>query len=157
MVGQELLIQVVYGNALHGGAVKTILLVDDEPLILESLGEVLRWCRYNVITHSNGESALSYMKGDNPVDLVISDYLLPGMTGLDLLVEIRQRMRDFPLIFFTGHGTIDIYIKAAALGAAFLKKPVRTKELIRTVEAALRNARVGEAGGTGGLWSKSSP
>ena len=121
--------------------VKTILLVDDEPAILESVGEILRWSRYNVITRPDGESALLYVNGDNPVDLVISDYLLPGMTGLDLFVAIRQRRPDFPLIFFTGHGTIENYLKAAELGVFdYLNKPVRPKELIRTVDAALRNS-----------------
>jgi DNA-binding NtrC family response regulator len=127
-------------------AMKTILLVDDEPLILDSIGEILRWSRYDVITRLDGESALSYVNGGNPVDLVITDYLLPGMTGLDLFMAIRRRKPDFPLIFFTGHGTIEIYLKAIALGVfKYLNKPVRTKDLIRTVEAALRNTQTGGA------------
>jgi DNA-binding NtrC family response regulator len=136
----------------------TILLVDDEPEILDSVSEVLRRCGYNVIPRSDGESALSYVNGDNPVDLVISDYLLPGMTGLDILMAIRLRMPDLPVIFFTGNGTIENYLKAIALGVfEFLNKPVRMKELCRIVEAALRNARAGEAEGTGSRRSKSSP
>ncbi|HUI67889.1 MAG TPA: response regulator [Nitrospirota bacterium] len=136
----------------------TILIVDDEPEILDSVSEVLRKCGYNVIPRSDGESALSYVNGDNPVDLVISDYRLPGITGLDILMAIRQRTPNLPVIFFTGNGTIENYLKATALGVfEFLNKPVRMKDLSRIVDAALRNEPAGEAEGTGSRRSKFLP
>ena len=117
---------------------KTILLVDDEIECLRCLGEVLNRLEYKVIAKMDGQAALSVVNDGISVDLVIADYLLPDMDGLELLIALKQLVPDIPLIMLTGNSTIEIYQKALGLGVyEFVSKPVKAKELDRIVKAAL--------------------
>ncbi|MFN3480913.1 MAG: response regulator, partial [Thermodesulfovibrionales bacterium] len=101
-----------------------ILVVDDEEGIRETLSEILQDEGCQVITASTGEEALDIFKKELP-DLVLLDIWLPGMDGIDTLREIKNIKRDVPVIMISGHGTIEIAVKATKMGAFdFLEKPL---------------------------------
>jgi two-component system C4-dicarboxylate transport response regulator DctD len=116
--------------------VKTILLIDDEPECLISFEEILKRFGYNVIAVPDGPSALSVIKQGVSLDLVITDYQIKGMNGLEVLASIRQLVPLVPSIMLTGHASIEMYLKALNLGVIeFLNKPIGAKEIGRSVKA----------------------
>ncbi len=117
---------------------KTILLVDDDPVLLSCLRDLLLLCRYSVISKPAASEALSEVTGGASVDLVITDYRMSGIDGLEFLHKFRQLRPNVPVIVLTGFGTLDGYMKAQALGVtAFIQKPTGTRDLIRVVTGAL--------------------
>ena len=120
---------------------KTLLLVDDVLEIQRSLGELLKQFGYKVITKSDAQSALSVIREGVSVDLVITDYRMPGMDGMEFLVLLKQLLPDVPVIMLTAYGAVDLYLKSLSLGVfEYVNKPVRAEELGRIVKAALESA-----------------
>lgn len=116
---------------------KTILLVDDEPEILNILGEILRGFGYTTIPKPDAESALSAIRQGAVVDLVITDLRMPGMSGSDLLIVLRKLLPSVPIIILTANGSVESYIQARSDGVfEYINKPVQAKELRRIVKAA---------------------
>lgn len=106
-----------------------ILVVDDEPLIRQSLYEILRIEGYHVQMASSGEEALSLIKND-PVDIVVTDFKLPKMSGLELLKEIRRSSPQIELIVITGYGSIETAVDAMKSGAFdYITKPINDNEI----------------------------
>lgn len=117
---------------------KTILLVDDEPEILKSLGEILNRFGYDVIARTGGQSALSVVSDGAKIDLVITDYRMPGMDGLEFLNALRQKNSTVPVIVLTAYGAVESYLKSLSLGVfEYINKPIKAKELGRIVQAAI--------------------
>ncbi|HAK60465.1 MAG TPA: hypothetical protein DCO77_08800, partial [Nitrospiraceae bacterium] len=95
---------------------------------------------YKVIAKMDGRAALSVVNEGISVDLVIADFRLPDMDGLELLMALKQLAPHIPQIMLTGNGTLEIYQKALSLGVhEFVSKPVRAKELERIISAALHD------------------
>lgn len=84
-----------------------ILLVDDDPIYLSLLGEVLTLCSHEVLRAPDGETAMGLLKKE-PVDLVISDALMPKMNGLDLHSNVRadESLKHIPFAWVSGHDEI---------------------------------------------------
>ncbi len=117
---------------------KTILLVDDELENLRSLGEILNRFGYRVIAKPDGQSALDTVREGTAVDLVITDYRMPGMNGLEFLTSFRQVKPEVPAIMLTAYGAVETYLKSLSLGVfEYVNKPVKAKELGRIVKAAI--------------------
>jgi DNA-binding NtrC family response regulator len=125
---------------------KTILLVDDELEILKSLGETLTRFGYQVIAKQAAQEALTSVKDGANVDLVITDYRMPGMDGLEFLNALRQMDPSVPVIMLTAYGAVESYLKSLSLGVfEYVNKPIKAKDLGRIVQAAINS---GEQTGT---------
>lgn len=114
-----------------------ILVVDDEEGIRETLSEILEDEGYQVFTASTGEEAIKVFRMESP-DLVFLDIWLPGIDGIETLKEIKNIRRDVPVIMISGHGTIEIAIKAIQMGACdFIEKPLSLDRIIVSSSKAL--------------------
>jgi two-component system, NtrC family, response regulator AtoC len=117
---------------------KTILFVDDEMEARRTFSEVLSDMGYNVIDKSDGLSALSLIRQGVPVDLVITDYRMPDMNGLDLVKTLRKILPSIPVIMMTAHGDIENYFRSLSLGVfEYVNKPIGKREFEQLVKAAL--------------------
>ena len=119
---------------------KTILLVDDEAVSREKIGTILGRQGYAVIDRSDALSALAVVSQGTPaVDLVITDYRMPDMDGIEFARELKRKIPDTPLIMITGHTDIESYLKALNIGVfEYLNKPIIAHELVRIVSLALK-------------------
>ncbi len=124
-----------------------ILLVDDEPDIVEFLLYNLKQEGFDVITAFDGNEALSKIS-ENP-DLIILDIMMPKLDGYEVLKKIKEQtnFNDIPVIFLTARGNEAEEIKGLELGADdFIQKPISPKKLIARVKS---NLRKGEKTGEG--------
>lgn len=118
-----------------------ILLVDDEPNVLKALSRQLR--EYTVFTASSGDEALLIAE-QNPFDLVISDYRMPGLNGVDFLIEFMRMQPDAIRIILTGHADLETTLQAINdIGVfRFVNKPWNHFEVLNAVEKGLELKRV---------------
>ena len=122
----------------------SILIVDDEPSIVQSLAGLLTDEGFEVITASNGYEALKVVDTESP-DLVLLDVWMPGIDGLDTLKEIKKSSPFIQVIIITGHGTIETAVKATKLGAYdFIEKPLSIDKVIVAINNALNFRRLEE-------------
>jgi DNA-binding NtrC family response regulator len=141
---------------------KTILLVDDDPDFLHSVEEAMQNLDYRVITKTDGHDALSVLQEGIVVDVVITDYRMPGMNGLEFMSALRKKGLSMPMILLSAHSDVEIYFKALKLGAyEVTNKPISMKELGAIVKAALscptpngQRALASEKGKTGSAAEK---
>jgi CheY-like chemotaxis protein len=117
---------------------KTMLVVDDDPVIVQWYETVLSSYGYTVISCRNGQSALNAIREGASVDLIITDYRMPGMDGLELVKRLKMLAPSIPVIMSSVNMRSDIYQKAIDLGlVAYLLKPVGRNELKQIVATAL--------------------
>ncbi|WP_018610023.1 HD domain-containing phosphohydrolase [Uliginosibacterium gangwonense] len=118
--------------------VPVILLVDDEPNVLSSLRRLLRPQGYTTLTAPGGEAALDIL-GAQPVDLIISDMRMPGMSGAQLLTQVRERWPNVLRLLLTGHAEVSSAISAINEGGIYryITKPWDDAELIKTIQQGL--------------------
>ncbi len=115
----------------------TIMVVDDERDIRDSLSDVLRDEGYEVITAESAEEGLEKM-ATAPPDVVLLDIWMPGMDGVEMLKEVMSSYTNMPVIMISGHATIDTAVKTTRLGAYdFIEKPLSLDNIILTVSHAL--------------------
>lgn len=106
-----------------------ILVVDDEPLIRESLYEVLRIDGYQAYMAATGEEAVELIKSQK-IDIVVTDMKLPQMSGLEVLDFIKKDYADIGVILITGYGTIETAVGAMKRGAYdYISKPINDNEI----------------------------
>ncbi|HVN49151.1 MAG TPA: sigma-54 dependent transcriptional regulator [Bacteroidota bacterium] len=119
---------------------KTILVVDDEKAIRESLKMILEYEHYDVAFAENGELAVKQLEHLRP-DVVLLDVKMAGMDGIETLTKIREVHEKLPVIMISGHGTIETAVEATKLGAFdFLPKPLDRDKLLVTVRNAMQQA-----------------
>ena len=115
-----------------------ILLVDDEIEFVKTLAERLRLRGLATEVATSGEDALHLYHSTDP-DIVVLDVLMPGMSGFDVLKEIKKINKNVPVILLTGHGATKEGMEGMALGAFdYLMKPIDIEELINKFSAALK-------------------
>ena len=116
--------------------VKTVLIVDDEESLRQSLEKVLKNAGYLTIVAISGNEALELL-GRQPIDLVLSDLKMPNGDGLELLKSIKKKFPDIEVILLTGYGTIETAVEAMKEGAYdFITKPPKKAVILSTVERA---------------------
>ena len=122
-----------------------ILVADDEPDIVLSLSERLRWLGHDVIAAGDGLAALTAVES-HVVDLAFLDVGMPRLSGIETLKRIRKRWPNLPVIILTAYGTIRLAVEAMKEGAVdFLTKPFEPGQLDSVVATALeRNELKGE-------------
>ena len=121
---------------------KTILIVDDEPLNLDLLEQELSDLGYGVDKAGGGRAALEKLSL-KAADLVLLDYQMPGMNGIEALGEIKKKDPALPVIIITAYGTIERAVEAIKNGADdFITKPFDPDHLAMVVKKALERARL---------------
>jgi len=117
----------------------SILLIDDEVGIQQSLGAVLTEEGFKVETVSSGEEGLALLERQS-FELVLLDIWLPGIDGLETLEALRRMGVQSAVVMISGHGTIETAVKATRLGAFdFIEKPLSIEKTLLVVKNALEN------------------
>lgn len=120
-----------------------ILIIDDEPDLLEKLQTLLSSEHYTVTTAADGPAGLEKF-WNGSYDLVLLDIMLPGMNGLEILAEIRAAGIKTPVLMLTAKGDIDDKVTGLNLGADdYLAKPFSVAELLARVRALIRRGNTG--------------
>ena len=123
---------------------RTILVVDDEPSIVQTLAGILQDEGFEVLTASDGETALQVVEEESP-DLVFLDISLPGMDGLEVLQQLKEHQPLLPVVMVSAFGNVENAVKATRLGAYdFIEKPPHADKIILTVRNALEMTRLAE-------------
>ena len=116
---------------------KSILVIDDEPNVVESCVRMLELEGFAVKGATSGAEAIDLYKSEG-FDLVLTDLKMPDVDGLGVLTEIREHNPNAAVVIFTAYGTKDNVVEALRLGAReFLEKPLETKTLVATVRRIL--------------------
>jgi DNA-binding NtrC family response regulator len=133
-----------------------ILVVDDEALMRDSVGEAMRRSGHEVVTAASGSEAVERAAAES-FHLVITDLRLPGVDGVGVLAAVKREMPETPVILVTAHGTVENAVEAMKKGAYdYIEKPFKLEELELLVRRALEHrtlsveneylrTRVGEA------------
>src|SRR5215472_16250266 len=122
----------------------SVLIIDDEAAIRESLETLLEFEGYAVASAETGEEGLARL-AERPVDLVLLDFALPDRNGLEILADIRNRDPRQAVIMITAYGTVDNAVRAMQNGATnFIQKPWDNEKLLADVRASVARRRVEE-------------
>lgn len=121
-----------------------LLLVDDDPNTLASLSRAFRLAGHEATVCDNAGRALELLRTAS-FDLILSDVVMPGKSGLELLEDLKKAGVKTPIVLISGQANIEMAVRATKLGALdFLEKPLSTDKLLITVENALRLSRLEE-------------
>jgi DNA-binding NtrC family response regulator len=122
----------------------SVLIIDDEAAIRESLQTLLEFEGYSVDTANDGLEGLQRI-ADRPFDLVLLDFALPERNGIEILQEIRERDAELPVIMITAYGTVENAVNAMQAGATnFIQKPWDNEKLLADVRTAVGRRRAEE-------------
>ena len=134
----------------NSGAVR-LLVVDDEPDIVELLSASLRFAGYEVCSAANGKDALELARSFRP-DLVLLDVMMPGMDGFTVLARLRGDGHRVPVLFLTARDATDDKVRGLTTGADdYVTKPFSLSEVLARIGAILRRSNGGEEAPTGRL------
>ena len=117
-----------------------VLIVDDDPALLQALPETLR-LRMSGVTVDTADSAAAALEriAARDYDTIVTDIKMPGIDGLTLLAEIRKRRPDTPTLMITGHGDEDLAVRALRGGAYdFIQKPIDRDQFVALLYRAIR-------------------
>ena len=119
-----------------------LLLVDDDPNTLASLSRAFRLAGHEATVCDSANRAVELLRAEN-FDLILSDVVMPGKSGMELLDDLKKAGVKTPVVLISGQANIEMAVKATRLGALdFLEKPLSTDKLLVTVENALRLTRL---------------
>ena len=115
-----------------------IFFVDDEPKIQDLVSETLEQAGFRISCFAGADNCLKQLRTDR-CDLLITDAKLPGMSGLELLVEAKRFFPSLPVVVITGYGDIPMAVRAMRAGAIdFIEKPLDKQTLLSAVRFALK-------------------
>ena len=115
---------------------KTILVVDDEEALRTLAAKLIAKRGYNVLTAASGTDALEVLSGEVHIDLLVLDIVMPGLSGLETLQEIRRRGRkDLPVVLLTGQAKDEHILSGYKQGAdCYITKPLQPAQLLNIVD-----------------------
>src|SRR5437764_2600777 len=120
----------------------TLLLVDDEPANLDSLERIFAREGYRTLRAESGAAALDVLRGE-PVDVVLTDLMMPGMSGQELLRGVRAVAPEAEVVLMTAYGTVEAAVAAMKDGAYdFLTKPLKRHAVLKSMQQALEKRRL---------------
>jgi two-component system, cell cycle sensor histidine kinase and response regulator CckA len=123
---------------------ETILLVDDEPTVLNLCQRILRVGGYNVIAAESGVDALRRMQNSaQTIDLALLDLMMPGMNGIELARHVQNGNPGVPILLMTGYGPEEIARVVRDNPYRIIWKPFKTESLLRMIENALGGSTSG--------------
>lgn len=115
-----------------------VYVVDDNEAVCRSIGILIRGVGLDVCTYNNAEDFLAGYDGNRPGCLVV-DVRMPGMSGLDLQLQLKKEGISLPSIVITGHGDIPMAVEAMKAGVVdFIEKPFRDQLLLDDIQKALQ-------------------
>ncbi len=121
-----------------------IVFVDDDTKTCELIQRFSEDTNYDCVTFQNPHHALEYINS-NRVDLIITDLRMPGMTGIELLQNVRDQNSNVPVIVITGYSSVDSAVEALRLGATdFIKKPFDMEELFVVIDKTLQHTQLAQ-------------
>ena len=125
-----------------------ILVVDDEQNMRNTLAFILETANYQVTTAAEGREALEEIlaarENGRPVDLLITDFRLPGLTGLQLIDELNYLKVKIPVLVITAYGNRSLFLELMRTGCAdYLDKPFDYKELVKRVDSLVEKKLTG--------------
>ncbi len=128
-------------EAASNGPRETILVVEDDRALREGLTMNFRLRGYRVLEARDGREGMTAAFEERP-DLIILDLMLPGLTGFDILGELREREVDVPVLILSARDAVDDKVSGFRMGADdYVTKPFQLPELVARVEGMLRKAR----------------
>ncbi len=117
---------------------KHIFVLDDESSVREAMRRTLELVGYEVTSFESGSDCLATMHSDC-CDLLITDVVMPGMDGVELLIEAKRSMPALPILVVTGYGNVEMAVKAMDAGAlSFIQKPLERASFLAAVETAFK-------------------
>lgn len=120
-----------------------ILLVEDEPVIQDVLKRLLRPKGFKVTAVGRGDEAIGDMMSGNAYDLVVTDLMLPGADGMEVLAKSKELQPDVPVVMITAYATVDSAVNAMKAGATdYLPKPFNNDQVVLVVEKALEKRKL---------------
>ncbi len=126
---------------------KRILVVDDDATLRQLIAEALSTCDYHITEAENGTQAIRMIM-DGAFDLVITDMMMPGMSGMELLSQIREEKPETPVLVITAHPATNLAVTAMKKGAVdFLPKPFDIDNLIFKVGVSLQESAISQNNG----------
>ncbi len=122
-----------------------VLVIEDEAGIMNFLRQGLEEEGYEVLTAENGKAGLSALLSEKP-DIALLDWLMPGMSGLEVCLEARRQGIEIPIIFLTAKDTIQETIEGLKAGANdYIKKPFSFEELLERIKIHFRHSNPGDS------------
>jgi two-component system response regulator FixJ len=118
-----------------------VALIDDDAAVLDSLRLYLELNGVMVSAFTSAEAFLAILGPEGPVDCVVADVRMPGLSGIELVGQMQARNGSLPVILITAHGDIDMAVAAIKLGAFdFIEKPFDETRLLESIHAAVTRA-----------------
>jgi CheY-like chemotaxis protein len=122
------------------GENEVVLLIEDEPEVLDVTRRSIKGLGYQVVTAMNGEEALSAWEDDSQIDVVITDIVLPGgMSGFDIAQELTNRDADIKILFVSGYTPENLTLREDYRDVEILQKPFRRADLAQKLKTLLRS------------------
>ncbi|MGN6572350.1 MAG: response regulator transcription factor [Pseudolabrys sp.] len=125
-----------------------IALIDDDEAVLDSLSLYFRSQKIAADSFPTAQAFLAALAQGSAFDCIVSDVRMPGMSGLDLVRELKNRNVAAPIVLITGHGDVDMAVAAIKVGAAdFIEKPFDESRLLASVRDAIADSEQRETAG----------
>jgi len=120
---------------------KTVLVIDDEQIVLDSVSAMLTDEGYEVDTTLNSRQGLDWAM-ERPYDVLLTDIRMPDIGGLRVLRDVKRVKPSLPVVIITGYATVKLAVQATKLGAAdIIEKPFEPEELLKALSSALGSAK----------------